>query len=82
MTCVAVVLFPHASIAVQVLVTVNLPGHIPGVVTSCTVTFTAKPQIDVADTAVGSAAGISLKQLTVMGPGVPEIIGGVLGVIV
>jgi hypothetical protein len=75
-------LFPHASIAVQVLVTVNLPGHVPGVVISCTVTFTARPQIDVADTAVGLAAGISLRQLTDKGPGVPEIDGAVVGVIV
>ena len=70
-------LFPHTSVAVQVLVTVNLLGHAPGVVTSATVTVTLPAQLSVALTELIEATVTSAAQLTVIAAGVPVMIGAV-----
>ena len=70
-------LFPHISVAVQVLVTVNLLAQVPGVVTSSTVTVTVPAQLSVAVTEAMEAAGTSAAQLTVKLAGVPLITGAV-----
>ena len=77
MTWLEVELFPHTSVAVQVLVTVNLLAHAPGVVTSSTVTVTVPAQLSVAVTEAMEAAGTSAAQLTVKLAGVPLITGAV-----
>ena len=43
-----VAVFPQSSVAVQVLVTLKLPGHVPGVVTSEKVIVTLGSQASVA----------------------------------
>ena len=70
-------LFPHTSVAVQVLVMVNLLAHAPGVVTSSTVTVTVPAQLSVAVTEAMEATGTSAAQLTVKLAGVPVIVGAV-----
>ena len=70
-------LFPHISVAVQVLVMVNLLAHEPGVVTSSTVTVTVPAQLSVAVTEAIEAAGTSAAQLNVTAAGVPVMVGAV-----
>ena len=68
---------PHTSVAVQVLVTVNLLAQEPGVVASATVTVTVPAQLSVAVTEAMEAAGTSAAQLTVKLAGVPVMLGAV-----
>ena len=61
MVCDAVDVLPHASVAVQVLVTLYDPAHAPGVVTSADVKVKALPQASVAvATANTGVAGQSM----------------------
>ena len=76
-TWLLVELLPHTSVAVHVLVTVNLLAHEPGVVTSATVTVTVPAQLSVALTEVIEAAGTSAAQLNVTAAGVPVMVGAV-----
>ena len=48
MVCEAVETFPHASVAVQVLVTAYEPAQVPGAVVSAEVKVNADPQASVA----------------------------------
>ena len=61
MVCEAVELFPHASVAVHVRVTLYVPAQAPGVVTSFYVNVNALPQLSVAvATANTGVAGQSI----------------------
>ena len=71
-------MFPQTSVAVQVLVIVNLLAQAPGVVTSFTVLVTVPEQLSVAVIMSIEAAGTSEAQLTVIAVGVPVIVGGVV----
>lgn len=75
-------MFPQKSVAVQVLVTVNLLAQVPDVVTSLTVIVTVPEQLSVAVTDDMEATGTSEAQLTVIAAGVPAIVGGVVSFIV
>ena len=70
-------LFPHISVAVQVLVIVNLLAQEPAVVASATVTVTVPAQLSVAVTEAMEATGTSVAQLTVIAAGVPVMVGAV-----
>ena len=70
-------LLPHTSVAVQVLVMVNLLAQEPGVVTSATVTVTLPAQLSVAVTEAIEATDTSVAQLTVKLAGVPVMVGTV-----
>ncbi len=63
MVCDAEEELPQISVAVQVLVTVNLLGQLPGIVTSATVTVAVPPQLLVTTTELMLAAGIAETQL-------------------
>ena len=68
-------MLPHASVAVQVLVTLYDPAHAPGVVTSADVRVNALPQASVAvATANEGVAG----QLMVLVIGNASITGAVI----
>ena len=73
-TCVAVVVLPHASVAVHVLVIEKLPAHAPGVVTSANVKVGLGSHRSVA---VGVAHDGVASQSIVVAPGSVEIVGGV-----
>ena len=74
MVCDAVDVLPHASVAVQVLVTLYDPAHAPGVVTSAEVSVKALPHASVAvATANEGVAG----QLIVLVAGNAAITGAV-----
>jgi hypothetical protein len=75
MVCVAVAAFPHTSVAVQVLITVDEPAQAPGVVASRKVNVTFPPQASVA---VGVAKAGTAGQLIVDGAGSGAITGGVV----
>ena len=75
MVCDAVDVLLHASVAVQVLVTLYDPAHAPGVVTSADVRVNALPQASVAvATANEGVAG----QLMVLVIGNASITGAVI----
>ena len=73
--CDAVELFPQASVAVQVRVTLYEPAQAPGVVTSAEVSVKALPQ---ASTAVATANTGVAGQLIVVGSGNASITGAVI----
>ena len=74
MVCDAVDVLLHASVAVQVLVTLYDPAHAPGVVTSAEVKVNALPQASIAvATAKTGVAGQSI----VVGAGSAAITGAV-----
>ena len=75
MVCEAVELFPQASVAVQVRVTLYEPAHVPGVGTSLEVSMKALPQASVAVAVVNSGVA---GQLIVVGDGKAEITGAVI----
>ena len=72
--CEAVEEFPHASVAVQVLVTLKDPAQAPGVVLSAKVSVKALPQASVA---VATAKAGTLEQSMVAGPGNGSMTGAV-----
>jgi Ni,Fe-hydrogenase III small subunit len=72
--CVAVVILPHPSLAVQVRVILNSLGHEPVVVTSAN-DSAGTEQLSVA---VGTAQEGIAEHSMVVGPGKPEITGGVV----
>ena len=75
MVCDAVEIFPHASVAVHVLVTLYDPAHAPFVVTSLEVNVNALPHASVAvATANTGVAG----QLIVVGAGNAAMTGAVI----
>jgi hypothetical protein len=75
MVCDAVDEFPHASVAVHVLVTLYEPAHAPFVVTSAEVSVKDDPQASVAvATANTGVAG----QLIVVGAGNAAMTGAVM----
>jgi len=74
MTWEAVAVLPHGSVAVQVLVILYSLGHVPDVVTSANVRV-GTPQLSVA---VGVAKEGVPEHSIVVGPGNPEITGGVV----
>src|SRR5215210_3085453 len=73
-TCVAVAVLPHASVAVHVLVILNEPAHAPGVVTSAKVSVTFGSHRSVA---VGVVHEGVASQSMVVEPGSVDIVGGV-----
>ena len=75
MVCEACELFPQASVAVQVRVTLYEPAQAPGVVTSEEVKVKALPQ---ASTAVATANSGVAGQLMVVAAGREAIIGAVI----
>jgi len=69
MVCEAEELFPHASVAVQVRVTLNEPAQAPAVVTSLKVRVKALPQLSVAEaTANTGDAGQSIVEFALVIP--------------
>ena len=71
--CDAVAVFPHASIAVHVLVISYAPAHARAIFESENVKFTVPPQLSVA---VGSAKTGTAGHSIVVGPGTTEMTGG------
>ena len=75
MVCDAVEIFPHASVAVQVRLTLYEPAHDPGAMTSAEVRVNALPQLSEAvATANTGVAG----QFIVVGAGRAAITGAVI----
>jgi hypothetical protein len=74
MTCEAFVTFPHASVAVHVLVNVYWLGQLPGVVTVAKV----KVGVEQLSVAVGVVHAGVTEHSIVEGPGNAEITGGVV----
>ena len=70
----AVIVFPHASVAVQVLVILYDPGHVPGVLTSANVSV-GVPQLSVA---VGVVQDGVPEHSIVEGPGNADMTGGIV----
>src|SRR6185369_18087619 len=70
-----VAVLPQSSVAVQVLVTLKLPGHVPGVVTSENVVVTLGSQASVA---VGGVNTGELGQSTGVTCVAQVIVGGVI----
>ena len=70
--CDAVEILPHASVAVQVLVTLYDPAHAPGVVTSADVSVNALPHASVAVAVANKGVA---GQLIVVGAGNGSITG-------
>jgi hypothetical protein len=77
-SCVLVEVLPQTSVAVQVLVIVNLLAQITEEFASATVTVTVPAQLSVAVTEPIEAAGTKAAQLTVRAAGVPVITGLIL----
>src|SRR6185369_15436373 len=74
MVALQVAVLPQSSVAVHVLVTLKLPGHVPGVVTSENVTVTLASQASVA---VGGVNTGNAGQLTGVVCATHVIVGGV-----
>ena len=75
MVCEACDIFPQASVAVQVRVTLYEPAQAPGIVTSEEVKVNARPQ---ASTAVANANSGATGQLMVEAAGKAAITGAVI----
>ncbi len=73
--CEAVDEFPHASVAVHVLVTLYDPAHAPGVVTSVEVNVNALPQASVAVAVANTGVA---GQFIVVGAGKAAMTGAVM----
>jgi hypothetical protein len=74
MICDACEVFPQSSVAVQVLVTLKLPGQLPGVLMSLNVSVTEGSHASVADAWVNEGVA---GQLMVVGPGSAAMTGAV-----
>jgi hypothetical protein len=80
--CVAVVLFPHRSVAVQVLVIIEEPKQEPAVFITTGPVTVAVPQLSLAvTTPAPGTAGIAL-HWTIRLAGIPDNTGGVVSVTV
>src|ERR1044072_9156200 len=77
MVCVLDELLPHASVAVYVRAMLKRLSQLPAVLTSLWVIVTGPAQLSVATTALSSAAGAALAQLTVISAGILAITGAV-----